>query len=510
MSAKRTGPITLLIAALGGEGGGVLSDWILDAAATAGFPAQSTSIPGVSQRTGATTYYLEVYPEPAENLSGRPVFALTPSPGDVDVMVASELIEAGRAMQNGYVSPDRTTLIASTHRIYAIGEKGAMGDGRYDADRVIEAGKALAKRVVLIDMAALARKNNTVISAVLFGAVAGSGALPLAREACEAAIAKSGKGVEASLRGFAAAFATATGEMETPTEETTAAAVPEVARVRRSFPPETHGVLEAGVQRLIDYQDAAYAKTYLDRLEPILALDAGAGRRLVNETGRYLALWMSYEDVIRVADLKTRESRFQRVRREVGARPGQLLGVVEFLKPGLDEFCSVLPGFLARPVRGFAQRLGLENRLNIGLKIKTTSVSGFLVLKWVSSLRRWRRFGARFAEEQTMIERWLVAIKRAAANDPELALEVAECARLVKGYGETHRRGRGNFVAILENLVETDARFSDRKGAIRAARDAALRDPDGGALRSLLAEIRAGGLAASAAGAPSVAAAAHV
>src|SRR5919109_2074668 len=113
-------PITILIAALGGEGGGVMADWLIDAATQCGFPAQSTSIPGVAQRTGATTYYLEIFPAGRMELAGRePVMSLTPSPGNVDVMIASELVEAGRAMTNGYVNPERTTLIASTHRIYA-------------------------------------------------------------------------------------------------------------------------------------------------------------------------------------------------------------------------------------------------------------------------------------------------------------------------------------------------------------------------------------------------------
>src|SRR5262249_32902831 len=57
-----TRPISILIAALGGEGGGVLTDWIVAAAAELGFPVQSTSIPGVAQRTGATTYYIEIVP----------------------------------------------------------------------------------------------------------------------------------------------------------------------------------------------------------------------------------------------------------------------------------------------------------------------------------------------------------------------------------------------------------------------------------------------------------------
>ena len=152
-------PITILIAALGGEGGGVMADWLMDAATQSGFPAQATSIPGVAQRTGATTYYLEIYPAQREVLGGRePVLSLTPSPGNVDVMVASELIEAGRAMLNGYVSPERTTLIASTHRIYATVEKMQMADGRFESARVLEAARELAKRPVLFDMRKLARR----------------------------------------------------------------------------------------------------------------------------------------------------------------------------------------------------------------------------------------------------------------------------------------------------------------------------------------------------------------
>src|SRR4051812_49817255 len=130
-------PITILIAALGGEGGGVMADWLMEAATSVDLPAQATSIPGVAQRTGATTYYLEIFPAERKTLGGRePVLSLTPSPGNVDIMVASELVEAGRAMQNGYVSPERTTLIASTHRIYATVEKMQMADGPHDAAKV--------------------------------------------------------------------------------------------------------------------------------------------------------------------------------------------------------------------------------------------------------------------------------------------------------------------------------------------------------------------------------------
>ena len=200
-------PITILIAALGGEGGGVLADWIISAATARGYPVQSTSIPGVAQRTGATTYYVEIYPATISELGARrPVMTLTPAPCYVDVMVASELLEAGRAMQNGFVTRDRTTLIASTHRVYTVAEKMQMGDGRFDSEVVLKAARALAKRAILFDMQAQANAAGTVISAVMFGALAGSGTLPLPRADCEAAIRSGGRGAEASLRGFAAGF----------------------------------------------------------------------------------------------------------------------------------------------------------------------------------------------------------------------------------------------------------------------------------------------------------------
>ena len=237
-------PVTVLIAALGGEGGGVLADWIIAAATERDYPVQSTSIPGVAQRTGATTYYVEIYPAKLSDLDGkRPVMTLTPAPSYVDIMVASELLEAARAMQNGFITPDRTTLIASTHRIYTVAEKMQMGDGRFDDAVVVKAAHALAKRAVLFDMQTQAQTAGTVISAVMFGALAGSGALPLSRGDCEAAIRAGGKGAEASLKGFAAGFdAAAAGGTSMPYEEKRPRALPEV-KLRPLFPAETQAMV---------------------------------------------------------------------------------------------------------------------------------------------------------------------------------------------------------------------------------------------------------------------------
>jgi indolepyruvate ferredoxin oxidoreductase beta subunit len=467
-------PITLLIAALGGEGGGVMADWLMEAATHCGFPAQATSIPGVAQRTGATTYYLELFPFKREELDGKdPVLSLTPSPGNVDVMVASELVEAGRAMLNGFVSPQRTTLIASTHRIYATVEKMQMGDGRFDSDRVVAAAGQLAKKAVLFDMRKLAQDSGTVINAVLFGAMAGSGVLPLPREACEQAIRRGGRGAEASLRGFAAGFDIAAGQRPLPEQPAPPKRVSEL-----------HDVLKLGVERLNDYQGPRYAALYEERMKPFLSGDP----KLAAEVARHLALWMAYEDIIRVADLKTRASRFERVRKEVGAKSGEPVVVIDYLKPGVEEFASILPAALGRKLVSWAERRGKLDAYNVGMHIRTSSLPGYLLVRSLAWLKPWRPMSYRYREEQQLMEGWLGLVADAAKRDAVLALEVAECARLIKGYGETHRRGKANFLAIVDALIQNPATSSPREqaAAIRKAREAALADPEGKALGSAL------------------------
>src|SRR5688572_29211640 len=460
-------PITILIAALGGEGGGVMADWLMEAATATGYPAQATSIPGVAQRTGATTYYLEIYPAKRDLLGGKePVLSLTPSPGNVDVMAASELVEAGRAMLNGFVSPERTTLIASTHRIYATVERMQMADGRFDSERVRDAAAQLAKSAVMFDMRKLAQENGTVINAVLFGAMAGSCGLPLSREACEQAIRRGGRGTEASLRGFAAGYEIALGQRPAPGDAPAPQRASELAEVMR-----------LGLARLRDYQGERYARLYESRMQPFLSGE----REIAASVARHLALWMAYEDIIRVADLKTRPSRFERVRKEVGAKSGEPVVVIDYLKPGIEEFASVLPRSLGRRLVAWAERRGKLDAYNVGMHIRTSGVFGYLLVRSLAWLRPWRPLSYRYGEEQALIERWLGLVAGAARRDPALALEVAECARLIKGYGETHRRGKANFLAIVDALVENPPTQDVREqaAAIRKAREAALADPEG-------------------------------
>jgi indolepyruvate ferredoxin oxidoreductase beta subunit len=476
--ALPTRSISILVAALGGEGGGVLADWLVEAATHCGLPVQATSIPGVAQRTGATTYYLEIFPAKRDTLGGRePVMSLTPNPGNVDIMVASEFMEAGRAMQNGYVSPARTTLIASTHRIYTTGEKMQMADGRFDSAKVQAAAKELARQAVLFDMREIAQANGTVINAVLFGAMAGSGALPLPREACEAAIRGAGRGTEASLRGFAAGF-------DLASKESRASEPPALAK-------PVADMMALGEARLLDYQGPAYASLFRERMAPILGLDG----KLAAETARNLALWMSFEDIIRVADLKTRASRFERVRREARAGAGEPVVIVDYLKPGVEEFASLLPPALGGRLLAWAERNGRMNAYNVGMHIRTSSVFGYLMVRSLAWLKPWRPYSYRYHVEQRHIEAWLARIRQAACRDVGLALEIAECATLVKGYSDTHRRGMANFLALMDALVDNPPTGDpgEQAAAIAKARQAALADPEGKALSNSLGIRSAGG-----------------
>ncbi len=514
MSAR---PISVLIAALGGEGGGVLTDWIIGAATRCDLPVQSTSIPGVAQRTGATTYYIEIYPTPWRELGGkRPVLALSPGIGDIDMVVASEFLEAGCAIAGGFVTPERTLVIASTHRSHAIAEKMAMGDGRFDTARLTGAVDKNARSHVLFDMDAAATAARAMINSVMLGAIAASGRLPMPAEAFEAAI-RAGKSADANLRGFRAGFdaagqavaarspgsagvspasdrATGTGVAVSGGAGETPAVPGDLEREAARFGIAADIVSE-GLRRLVAYQDLSYARLYLDRLAPIAEADARAGAqgRLTREVARHLALRMSYEDVIRVAQAKIAPERIARIVAQMGATKREPITVVEFLKPGIAEMCSVLPRWIAQPIIAAAERRGWTDKLRWGMEIKTTSVSGYLRLLALARLRRFRPRSHRYEEEQAAIEAWLALIAAAAAKSGALALEIAECARLIKGYGDTLERGAANYATIERQVIQpvlTGAiALSRGVDTVTSARVAALADPEGESLAKCLAEI---------------------
>jgi len=202
---------------------------------------------------------------------------------------------------------------------------------------------------------------------------------------------------------------------------------------------------------------------------------------------------MSYEDVIRVAEVKIDPARMARIAAEIGARPGEPFTVTEFLKPGIEEMCSLLPPGLARRILAMAERRAWLGRAQWGMEVNTASVSGYLRFRLLAKLRRWRPKSYRYEVEQRAIEDWLALIVEAAPLSAELALEIAECARLIKGYGDTHKRGTANYHLIETRVIRPallgSLALTQAIDAIASARVAALADPDGEAMARCLAEI---------------------
>lgn len=495
ISQKIERPITIVISALGGQGGGVLTNWLVSLAEQSDFFAQSTSVPGVAQRTGATIYYLEMFPKTSSKKSGEkpPVMALMPLSGDVDLVVAAEMMEAGRAIQRQFVTPNKTTLIASTHRVFSISEKMALGDGIADSDTVMRAAQEASKKFIAFDMEQLSGDIGCVISSIMFGAIAGSGLLPFSKDSFEQAIRAEGKMVETNLRGFEAGFSAAeasTGKLAAKVDKkpvgkimgnaNTPAAAALIDRIN-VLPEQAREFAYEGAKKLLDFQDLDYAEAYLTELESFAAHDK-APFDLTRELARYLALWMAFDDTIKVADIKTRSERVRNYRQEIRAADGQIVHMVEFMHPRLEEIVGTMPVGMANVVQK-SRSLTWFFKLFTGPRLSdTTKISSFLMLYFMAALKPIRRRTMRYDQEHTEIKLWLGNIRQALGSDYDLAVEIIRCQRLIKGYGETHERGMGNFKTIMATLDQGVT--ANRIIELRAA---ALADDEGKTLRSELA-----------------------
>ena len=489
----------ILILALGGEGGGTLTEWLVEAGLACGWPIQATSIPGVAQRTGGTSYYIECLPRALAEGEKAPPMCLAPLAGDLDLILSSELLETARAVERGLAHPQRTCIISSTARSLTTQERIHMQDGRFDAHAIEQAARQACAELQLLDMTALAREHGTVVSAVMFGALAGSGVLPLPRTMCEQVLNGGNEASvrsKASLAGFGAGFSKEKWQIagiEYAQSATELIATDNHQVHGITLPQAVAQVAQHGYARLLDHQDAAYAMQYLQAVQSFTALDA-APYTAAQEATRTLALWMAYEDVIRVADLKSRRSRFEQIRRDYGAKPHEPLIVRDFLKPGIAEIADILPPVLSEKLASWGrqrqQRTGSAT-MGEGMQLATSSISGLLTMRLLAKLRWLRRKSARFAQEQALIQRWLTLLHAALRTDAALAHEVARLPSLIKGYSDTHARGKANFLRITEHLLEpallkTEQRSDKLAEHLRQAIQAANAAPDGHALLDTL------------------------
>ncbi|MFZ5674166.1 MAG: indolepyruvate oxidoreductase subunit beta family protein [Pseudomonadota bacterium] len=501
-SARQNQIIKLAILAVGGQGGGVVADWIVHLAETNGWYAQATSVPGVAQRTGATIYYIEMVPDRGKT----PILALMPSPGDVDIVLAAELMEAGRAMMRGLVTPERTTLIASSHRAFAVSEKSAPGNGIADSATVIETARKTARRFVAADLEAIAARNGSVISASLFGALAAASVLPFPRESFEATIQSGGKGIKASLRAFHEAFDAALAPVAPGAKPESAPARIEgpaalleryqalAARIDDEMPADSRDMAKRGLAKVVEFQDLAYGEEYLGRLVKVAALDHdlggdGKGRSLTREAAKYIANAMAYDDVIWVARIKTESRRFERVRDEVHVRDAQILKLTEFMHPRMEEVCGMLPARLGRYIENRPGLFkALDRLVNRGRHVRTDGIFWYSVLYVLAGFRRFRRRLLRHEVEQAHLTRWLGEAERVARRNYELGVEVLRCRRLIKGYSDTHARGLSRYDKVLSALPLLEGR-EDGADWLRRLREAALKDENGTALDGALKTV---------------------
>ncbi len=363
------GVIKLAILAVGGQGGGVLTSWIEALARANGYAAQATSVAGVAQRTGATIYYIEMAP-----VTDRvPVFALMPAAGDVDVMITAEMMEAGRAIIRGFVTPDRTTLITSTHRALAVSEKMVPGDGIADSAEVMAAAEIAAHNLIAADFDAMAVQVGSVISASLFGALAASGTLPFPVAAYEAAIKSGGRGGRGVVAGVQAGFeAVIRPKAEASTE--LVVTVPGPQGPERAACGMAAVVGAGGGAAVAGGGDGAVwacRRWSIFRTWPMGPSIWTGWRRygswilrphefaLTAEAAKYVANAMAYDDVIRVADLKTRASRQARIAREMGMTEDKVIRLTEFFHPRAEEIIGMLPA-------GFGAKVAARSGLGAG------------------------------------------------------------------------------------------------------------------------------------------------
>ncbi len=475
MAKTKIEPIKIAIIAVGGDGGGVLTQWIVKLAEKNNYWAQSTTIAGVAQRTGSTVYYIELVPLSSITIDGKiytPILAQMPEQGKVDLLIATEILEAGRAIQRGFVS-NETTMIFSTHRNLAIQEKETPGDGISNGEDIFEMTKKYAKTFYCGNFKLIAEKNHSVISASLLGAIAGSNCLPFDGKQFQEVIIDSGVGVKTSLNAFRESLdyvklSNAPHQSYQPgVAKATFKDIPPtilspilkqlVVKIEQDFPAVLHQTLFAGVTQVCEWQNKKWAIEYLNKVKKYVDIDSsyiGTQYELSQNIARYLAIAMTYDDLVNVADLKTREDRWHEVYQQVEAKDKEVVQVIDYLHPGYDEVVGFLPKPIGRFLstnktcrRWFVKYLDKDRRMN------THKLVPFLMLYIIGGMRRYRMFTFRHDEEMDNINYWFKRIDTALKTNYDLAIQIAKTYRLKKGYGDTYARGDSKFKSINEFAI---------------------------------------------------------
>jgi hypothetical protein len=239
-----------------------------------------------------------------------------------------------------------------------------------------------------------------------------------------------------------------------------------------------------GIRRLMEYQGAKYARLYVYRLRRFIGR-AGVDAAMLGEIARLMSMRMSYEDPIRIAQLKLAE---------VGTDLPHLASTGNLRKFRLDELVGALPAVVAEPVLDMLEWAGWTHK-PVLMNFSSASRWGIRRLKIEAGLRRWRRFSVRYAKERVWVERWLHMIDRSLTKQPAAASEIVQTATMIQGYGDIYRQGLADWHAIIDGLVKPTfdgvLPLADLAGAVAEARAAAMPDRRQVALKRKIAEIRA-------------------
>ncbi|MEK7849089.1 MAG: indolepyruvate oxidoreductase subunit beta family protein [Chloroflexota bacterium] len=468
---ERPGPVlkTIYIVAVGGQGSVVLADWLFHAAHYAGYVAQTVGLPGLSQRGGSTSFYVEVLLSRDTAEQEGVVFSHYPVPGQVDIILAQEFLELGRALQRGFASP-RTAVIASTHRVYSLAEKMPAAGGPTSDEDIRRLASELAGPFTGFDALKLARASGldeVAVNAILLGDLSVSGLLPIGEDAYQQAIRHTGVAVEANLRAFdlgrqQAAQKSAPAAPAPPSREERqrelSARLP--ARHRRAFlalvdsqmsafDPQVRDTLVEACYVLADYQDPAYAADFLGRVKEAYGADcAEGGFEFTRLFAAGLASLMSYDDVIQVARHKSSPQRFAAIREGMGIGRGQVYSVADYFSPEVDEVLSVLPPALYRLKAAI-----LPRRAVLRYRSPTTSFPGFVLLRLLAAMRRWRRHSQRYQQEAELWRYYQETVAEFAWLAYDLGSLAARSAQMVKGYGAIRRRHIEVMHLFLEEML---------------------------------------------------------
>jgi hypothetical protein len=255
-----------------------------------------------------------------------------------------------------------------------------------------------------------------------------------------------------------------------------------------NLPEGTSTIVSEGIRLLIDYQGPSYAQLYVDRLRRFVGRsDVDAG--MFDEIARLMAARMSYEDPIRIAQLK--------LATHAAGSPDVQPDVRKFR---VDELVGALPAIVAEPVLDALDWMDWRHK-PVSMRYSAASRWGVRRLKIEAALRRWRLFSVRYTKERVWVERWLHMIDRSLTKQPQAAPAIVQTAAMIQAYGSVYRHGLADWHAIIDGLVKPTfdgvLPLSNLAGAIAEARAAAMPDPRQVALKRKIAEIRARALDAN-------------